>query len=533
MNHKIQSAMKRGKRASCKVKGGLKGPCSSTTLKSGGKQTLLTGKKKRNTDPGIRHQGGRIYDSELGTTCHQCRQKTIEVKAPCKSAGCGLQFCPRCLLNRYNEVVDQVRKQKRWKCPRCRKICNCSCCRKKQGLQATGILASIAKSAGFGSVSQLLEKNPHIVRSHVDSSKRKKNNENTATDRQKCRPLPLPSQNQTQAYVGVDDCKLKRRKRGMPQPIELKIHTKGASLDVPKDIDDGKLVCILEFFSTFGGVIGLKKVCLHSLVQSLLYNSKTCHTSSIAEDALSKLKKIICEWFGNCDPDNASWDSWVVDRYLNIEAETICQSKRRSERTCVKKQRSFWSLDILQRMDVVYSIIHEALECGPIVDVIEQSIDEKGDMCSRQKNEIEKIKKEIKEEQEQHTQRFIAELISSQHVNSLSAEKQHEIIQKARSDSISAISEENKSRLRWLRTSEYLRTHPSARRVALGQDRDGQRYYSLSCAKVITGTSSGIVCVSENDTLYYDDIKGLQDALDVSGEREGVLRMALRDVEKR
>ena len=495
---------------------------SPTKLKQVGKQTLLSGKKKRNADPGIRHQGGRIYDSEHGTTCHQCRQKTIEVKAPCKSAGCGLQFCPRCLLNRYNEVVDQVRKLTTWKCPRCRKICNCSCCRKKQGLEATGILANIAKSAGFGSVSQLLEKNPHIVRSRHTVAKKNKNNEN---DRQKCRPLPLPRTKKCNDYGGVDDCTLKRRTGNMPKALDLKIYAQGGTcLDIPHHVDDGKLVCILEFFSTFGSTIGLKRMCLYALTKSLLDGKH----SNVLEDALSKLKGIICEWFGNCDPEDASWECWVVDRYHHVDA---MNSKRRSERACVKKQKSFWSLEVAQRMDVLYRIIHEALECGPIVDVIEQSIDEKSELS--QKHEIDKIKREIKEEQEQHKQRFIAELISSQQVNNLSAERQHEIIQKARSDSISAISEEKKSRLRWLKTSEYLKTHPSVRRVALGQDRDGHCYYSLSCAKAITGSSTGILRMTENTVTCYDDIKGLQDALDISGEREGVLRMALRAVEEK
>lgn len=31
-------------------------------------------KKKRDNNPGIRVQGGRIYDSEKGTTCHQVRR---------------------------------------------------------------------------------------------------------------------------------------------------------------------------------------------------------------------------------------------------------------------------------------------------------------------------------------------------------------------------------------------------------------------------------------------------------------------------
>ena len=42
-----------------------------------------------------RPQGGRVYDSENGTTCHQCRQKTIETKAKCTK--CTLYFCPKCV----------------------------------------------------------------------------------------------------------------------------------------------------------------------------------------------------------------------------------------------------------------------------------------------------------------------------------------------------------------------------------------------------------------------------------------------------
>ena len=34
-----------------------------------------------------------MYDSENGTTCHQCRQKTIETKAKCTK--CTLYFCPK------------------------------------------------------------------------------------------------------------------------------------------------------------------------------------------------------------------------------------------------------------------------------------------------------------------------------------------------------------------------------------------------------------------------------------------------------
>lgn len=109
----------------------------------------------------VHSQGGRIYDSKTGTTCHQasrlhllklhynaafvsasdlssgmttnlvstavpiffiihdhdmngqneicslqCRQKTVEVKAKCNT--CTLWWCPACLLNRYGEEVAKV-----------------------------------------------------------------------------------------------------------------------------------------------------------------------------------------------------------------------------------------------------------------------------------------------------------------------------------------------------------------------------------------------------------------------------------------
>lgn len=43
-----------------------------------------------------------------------------------------------------------------WKCPKCRGICNCSFCRKKQGYCPTGNLLRVAKASGFASVSEML-----------------------------------------------------------------------------------------------------------------------------------------------------------------------------------------------------------------------------------------------------------------------------------------------------------------------------------------------------------------------------------------
>ncbi|KAF7820004.1 zinc-finger of monoamine-oxidase A repressor R1 [Senna tora] len=119
--------------------------------------------KKRAKCPGIRVIHGRIYDSENGVCCHQCRQKTRDFAASCKNLMghklCVIKFCHKCLLNRYGEKAEEVDVLTDWKCPRCRGICNCSHCMKRRGQKPTGPLVHTAKASGFSSVSEMLEKN--------------------------------------------------------------------------------------------------------------------------------------------------------------------------------------------------------------------------------------------------------------------------------------------------------------------------------------------------------------------------------------
>jgi hypothetical protein len=54
-----------------------------------------------------------VYDSELGVTCHWCRQKTVETHVVCTAAGCAskrapLAFCGMCLRNRHGEDIDDA-----------------------------------------------------------------------------------------------------------------------------------------------------------------------------------------------------------------------------------------------------------------------------------------------------------------------------------------------------------------------------------------------------------------------------------------
>ncbi|PNJ59954.1 cell division cycle-associated protein 7 isoform X3 [Pongo pygmaeus] len=102
----------------------------------------------------------KIYNRSLGSTCHQCRQKTIDTKTNCRNPDCwGVrgQFCGPCLRNRYGEEVRDALLDPNWHCPPCRGICNCSFCRQRDGRCATGVLVYLAKYHGFGNVHAYLK----------------------------------------------------------------------------------------------------------------------------------------------------------------------------------------------------------------------------------------------------------------------------------------------------------------------------------------------------------------------------------------
>ncbi|KAK9683237.1 hypothetical protein RND81_10G125600 [Saponaria officinalis] len=146
------------------------------------KKTETQKQSKRTKCPGVRVVGGRIYDSQNGKTCHQCRQKTMDFTARCKNMKnekqCTIMFCHKCLINRYGEKAEDMAVLDDWNCPKCRDICNCSFCMKKKGHKPTGILVHAAKATGFTSVSQLLDvKGPNVskelaVKSKVSSPKK-------------------------------------------------------------------------------------------------------------------------------------------------------------------------------------------------------------------------------------------------------------------------------------------------------------------------------------------------------------------------
>ena len=124
----------------------------------------------RGSNLGVRRQGGRIYDSENGVTCHWCRQKTLEDHVVCTSDDCSggaklpVSFCRMCLWNRHGENVYDAIASGTWVCPRCRggcgdgctSCCNCGPCRKKNGLSPTHQMVKLARTSGFDNVHDYL-----------------------------------------------------------------------------------------------------------------------------------------------------------------------------------------------------------------------------------------------------------------------------------------------------------------------------------------------------------------------------------------
>ncbi|NWX42521.1 CDCA7 protein, partial [Steatornis caripensis] len=102
----------------------------------------------------------KVYNRAMGSTCHQCRQKTTDTKTNCRNPDCiGVrgQFCGPCLRNRYGEDVRTALLDPSWRCPPCRGICNCSFCRQRDGQCATGVLVYLAKYHGYDNVHAYLK----------------------------------------------------------------------------------------------------------------------------------------------------------------------------------------------------------------------------------------------------------------------------------------------------------------------------------------------------------------------------------------
>lgn len=118
---------------------------------------------EKNSNSGVRVVGCHTYNSVTWKSCHACGHKTLEEHVYCRF--CTNKFCGLCLKNRHGEDIRlEMQEGNAWVCPKCRNgcgpgctnCCNCKTCRNEQGLEATGSIVHLARSAGFTNVHDYL-----------------------------------------------------------------------------------------------------------------------------------------------------------------------------------------------------------------------------------------------------------------------------------------------------------------------------------------------------------------------------------------
>ena len=90
-------------------------------------------------------------------TAHKVAGKPKPGSTEVPTRPCSLTYCARCLASRYAEDAEALVASgaaASWTCPSCRGECNCSSCRKRSGLEATGPLKELGidPASAFGPV---------------------------------------------------------------------------------------------------------------------------------------------------------------------------------------------------------------------------------------------------------------------------------------------------------------------------------------------------------------------------------------------
>eukprot|EP00123_Amoebidium_parasiticum_P004023 comp15317_c0_seq1/m.12165 comp15317_c0_seq1/g.12165 ORF comp15317_c0_seq1/g.12165 comp15317_c0_seq1/m.12165 type:complete len:526 (-) comp15317_c0_seq1:627-2204(-) len=124
------------------------------------------------------HSKDMAGSAPYGTSCHWCRQKTVDLKGCCSLGGgyhpYGTYTCGPCLYNRYNLNILDVIKDPTWVCPPCLGQCNCSNCLTAIKQAPTKQMASLAAEEGL-TVNQYLMRMRSTIKfprpEHIDAIK--------------------------------------------------------------------------------------------------------------------------------------------------------------------------------------------------------------------------------------------------------------------------------------------------------------------------------------------------------------------------
>lgn len=258
-------------------------------------------KQPQQINPGPPIASDQGSGAKSGKTCHQCRQKITDLAVECKfikkNKQCVIKLCPRCLLNRYGEKVEDVVLVDGWKCPKCRGICNCSNCMRKRGQKPTGPLTYKAKASGFSSVSEMIiAKGTEILTKHISPKKLPASDEDCVV----ASPLKHQKENNSDQTceassepMEMDDAE----KDEEPKEVEIILPhgtemTNVANVDFPVQ-DVGDALQFNEFCSTFGEVLDIKKGQVESILNDIMAGrSRPGKTTSLIQFQIQLLMLI-------------------------------------------------------------------------------------------------------------------------------------------------------------------------------------------------------------------------------------------------
>ncbi|KAL5080451.1 hypothetical protein RYX36_008872 [Vicia faba] len=181
---------------------------------------------------------------------------------------------------RYGEMVNEVNLLSDWMCPKCRGICNCSCCMKKRGQQPTGALSYTARASGFKSVSEML-----INKASEDLESNKFNNVDVvllheATLENMSKNEGGISRMDIEQHPNIEKCVVDSKivEEEIPLPIASEITT---ILDIellPEDV--GNALQFLEFCRVFRKVLDIEKGEAEAILRSLIHKQNMCERES-------------------------------------------------------------------------------------------------------------------------------------------------------------------------------------------------------------------------------------------------------------
>lgn len=502
-------------------------------------------RKKRDPNPGVRHQGGRIYDSENGTTCHQCRQKTLEIKAKCTA--CTLYFCPRCLENRYNENVNQVNTLPDWNCPRCRQLCNCSNCRKKAGLGATGILAKVARTAGFSCVSDLLNKNPNAKAVYrIDVAELDPSVDNKATRRQVRganksvrKKLSNPANVCWQHEVGQTYAEPDAK------PVALETSFDPLPFQIPGQRDSnqgglvlqdeclGKLTCILECLLTFPTTLmpwvdEEPTTSVTRVVQELLdipdgdtamsTSSDGNHAPHLCQLHARLLDIVIEAWSDDKESDNVAYPALVAyyaETLLSLMQVTTLRKEwgppavakesytQAAESFTTTLPKSYTDIPPPTRVAMLYSLLHDVLDTGKMRQEIDLALELEVEEERKDSARRAEARRLAREEYKRKRDQMIASLIADSNITALSLEEQRLFVDKARQQVTQDLADRLKGDASHSSEEVHSKQHSKVRVVPCAVDgQTGRLSYKLTCSQILTAYAEDVVICSRGDDPF-------------------------------